>query len=215
MLSINFIERLFAGRRFDQLIDAIAANGLVLPLSLRVRLAQSPVAATALGLKRVAELTYRPTTLSRAMAAELIAAQRGDGSFAGDDDQQSGDPILTAVVAAALGVLIADHRVDEPAVLDARDRAVEALARMQDSRGLFPCRTDRTEQDEALAGAFICYMLAADEAFRRAVRVFDLLDYLDQYEYRLDDATDRLYRMARAEAPPAPARETAEAALAA
>jgi hypothetical protein len=201
MLSINFIERLFATQRFDQLLDAIAANGMALPLSLRVRLAQSPVAATALGLKRVVELTYRPTSLSRDMTADLLARQRPDGSFCADDADTEPDPIHTAAVAAALGVLIADHRIDDPAVIAARDRAVAALAMMQDDRGLFPCRVDRSEQDQALAAAFVCYLLASDDTFRRSVRVFDLLDYLDQHEARLDDATARLYRMARAETP--------------
>ncbi|MCX5658208.1 MAG: hypothetical protein NTW19_00620 [Planctomycetota bacterium] len=84
MLSVNLIERLFRGRRFEQLLDSLAANGLSLPLPLRVRLAQTPAAAVALGLRRLVELTYGPTTLSREMAGFLVVLQGEDGSFGGD-----------------------------------------------------------------------------------------------------------------------------------
>ncbi len=66
MLSLHTIERALETADHDRLVREVAANGLSLPLPLRVRLSSSEAAAVALGLRRVAELTYGPTALSRA-----------------------------------------------------------------------------------------------------------------------------------------------------
>jgi len=95
MLSTYRIQRLFDGHRYEAILAGLEANGMILPLPLRVRLAGSPVAAVALGLRRLLELTYQPTPLADDMLAFLLDAQGEDGSFADD-------PLATAAAAAAL-----------------------------------------------------------------------------------------------------------------
>jgi len=81
MLSTNLIERAFVSRDHDRLLRDLAANGMVMPLPLRVKLGAGAVAPVALALRRLAELTYGPTPLRRAMLRRLLEAQRPDGAF--------------------------------------------------------------------------------------------------------------------------------------
>lgn len=105
MLSIHTIERNFQQQRFEGLLEAVLANGLRLPLPLHIRLSQSPAAGVAMGLRRLVELTYGPTALSRRMTQWLLERQLDDGSF-------DADPLATAVVAAALSRVLANHFAD-------------------------------------------------------------------------------------------------------
>ncbi len=102
MLSVNLIERFFQGRRFEQLLDNLASNGMDVPLPLHIRLAQVNAAPVALGLRRVLELTYGPTSLSRQMTDYLLGAQEVDGSYGRDS-------LATAAAVAALGKLLAER----------------------------------------------------------------------------------------------------------
>ena len=207
MLSVHLIDRLFRAGLYDQLLQGLSDNGMDLPLPLRVRLSQSTVSPLALGLRRVVELTYGPTPLCEQMVARLLEAQDESGSF-------QGDPLATALAAGALTRLIQEHEClaghDNGSVVDpnlpaARDRALAALAGMQDSDGLFAFRSDRTWQDRALVGAFICWQLGGDDAFRSAVRFADLLDWFEQHRDALEKQTHQVWRLARAEMGAAPA----------
>lgn len=198
MLNLHAIERHFHLSRFDQLADAVAANGLGLSLPLRVRLSASTTAAIALGLKRVTELTYGPTTLGREMTRSLLDAQQPDGSF-------EGDPLATAAALAALNLLQHDQPGGYgPQTTLARDHALAALAAMQDDEALFRDRAafagatplDRTEQDRALTTAFILFLLGRDQDFRAAVRFADLLDWFDLHAHNLDEDTRQLFAIA-------------------
>src|SRR5689334_21136730 len=102
MLSVNLIQRHFQAQRLDSLLDALSANGLELPLPLRIRLGQVNASAVAMALRRVIELTYGPTGLSRDLANHLVKAQQPDGSY-------GQDPLATAAAAGALGRLIAEQ----------------------------------------------------------------------------------------------------------
>src|SRR5580698_853999 len=121
MLSVNRIEHFFEGRKFEQLLDSLASNGVDLPLPLRIRLGQSQAAAVALGLRRLLELTYGPTALSRSMTAQLLATQEPDGSF-------DHDPLATAAAVAAFGKLLgeATHQASAVEASAARERALVA-----------------------------------------------------------------------------------------
>lgn len=190
MLSVNLLERHFESGRFDRILDGVADNGLSLPLPLRIRLSQSPVSSAALGLSRLIELTYGPTSLSRAMTRFLMESQEPDGSF-------GFDPLTTATAAAALGKLIQDH----PTTVDgntrtAHEHAIAALAAMQDDSGLFAGHDDRSDDDRALVTAFMLLILRQDELFRSSIRLADLLDWFEVREGRLDTATAQLWRMA-------------------
>lgn len=212
MLSVSLIQRHFETGRFDQLLDALAANGLEMPLPLRVRLSQSPSAAIALGLGRLVELTYGPTPLSRAMARRLLAGQADDGST-------EGDPLATAATAAALGRMQAGHPGYDPELALARERALQALAAMQcdpaTDAALFDGPIERTRQDRELVAAFILWLLGRDDEFRSAVRFADLVGYLERRERRLDEDAERLWRMARKERRPHAPTSPALAAIAA
>ena len=193
MLSIHMIERLFDGGSFDRLLNAVAANGLELPLPLRVRLSQAPAGAVALGLRRVVELTYGPTALSGRMTRFLLDVQHADGSF-GDD------PAITAAAAAALGRLLAEQPpAPALAVAQARQTALAALAAMQADDGLFDVGIERSLEDRALTAAFVLLLLGGDETFHQAVRSAELCRWFEQRHGRLDRLTERLWRMSRAE----------------
>jgi hypothetical protein len=194
MLSLNVIERQFHAGRFDALLQALAANGLPLPLPLRIRLSDSPVPALALALRRVIELTYGPTPLSRRMLQALLQAQQPDGSF-------DADPLATACAAAALGRVLADQRgTADTEVVEARHRALASLAQHQQPDGLFAGPSDRTTQDRAMTSAFILSLLAGDAEFRAAVRLADLLDWFEEHSRRLDRDTEQLWQLARLDA---------------
>jgi len=191
MLSVNLLEKYFEAARFERILEGVLDNGLELPLSLRIRLSQSHFAAAALGLRRVVELTYVPTSLSREMTHMLLEAQEPNGSY-------GYDPLTTATVAAALGKVLREHHDgDQPEVTRAYHGAMAALGAMQDDRGLFVAVDDRDEQQRALTGAFILWLLADDEPFRESVRLAELLDWFESNSDRLDRGTLRLWQMAR------------------
>ena len=209
MLSVNLIDRFFRARRYEPLLEGLATNGMVLPLPLRVRLSQSPVPAVALGLRRLVELTYGPTSLSGEMTGFLLAAQAEDGSF-------DGDPLATAAAAAALGRVIHEQpAAADQAVTAARGRALAALAAMQNDSDLFDGCDDGTEQDRALTGAFVLYLLAGDDDFRQSVRYGDLMNWFEQHRDRLDADTNQLWRIARLDSPVATGPGAAVASFAA
>lgn len=192
MLSVSLLQRYFDAGQFDRMVKGLVANGSPLPLPLQARLSHA-APATAMALRRLVELTYGSTGLSRQMTTVLLALQRPGGSFAGDDEA---DPIATAAVAAALGAVLREHGEDER-VRSAYERAVLALAGMQDGRGLFAGPADRSLQDRALTSAFALSLLADDEGFRASVRFADLESWFESNQRRLEPSTAGLYRLAR------------------
>ena len=212
MLSINLIQRHFQANHLDSLLDALSANGLELPLPLRIRLGQANASAVAMALRRVIELTYGPTGLSRELTAHLLKDQQPDGSY-------SQDPLATAAVVSAFGRLLMEQpgTAGEP-VHAAYDRALAALASMQGEDGLFRSPTlgvDRTRQERALCSAFILFLLAEDQDFRHAVRFADLLNWFEQNQDDLEADTNRLWLMARTDTSSRPRPSSNLAAIAA
>ena len=190
MISVTQIQRHFAAGRFEQLLDIVAANGMPLPMALRVRLSSSDSAAVAFGLHRVAELTYGPTPLGREMTDFLLDQQHADGSW-------EGDPLVTA---AALAALLRVHRDDfarQDAVAPAIGRGLAALASLQADDGLFRSDIDRSREDRALAAGYVLLLLADEDAVRASIRYADLLNWFESHEREIDDTTDRLWRLAR------------------
>lgn len=196
MMSVHQIERHFAAHRLDPLLEGLSANGLDLPLPLRIRLSQHPAGVVALGLRRLIELTYGPTSLSRGMTRQLLDQQEADGSF-------GNDPLATACVLAALLRVQSEHpQHGEPELDSAVERALVALAAMQtpahDGEELagFDFAHDRTLDDRALVAAFILFLLADNARFRSAVRFADLSRWFEQHAHRLDEETHRYWLMA-------------------
>lgn len=199
MLSIHTIDRALQSKDYDRLLKDIGQNGLVMPLPLRVQLAESPVGARGLGLRRLIELTYGPTALTRQMIAGLIDAQSPDGSI--NDAAGRGSCLLTAAFAAGLGRALRDHgdRLGEQRaeVESAYRQSLGALSRMQGADGLFAGPQDRQDHDRLLTSAFIAYLLIDAPGFSAVCRGYALLSALEE---RLDDCSvevEQLINMAR------------------
>ncbi len=200
MLSDNLIQKLFDTQDHSRMIGCLADNGTTLPLALQSRLTL-PIAAAGLGLRRLVELTYGPTPLSRDMTAALLDGQLGDGSFTGSSDR---DPLATAAAVAGLAAVLREHHGisdSPPDLTDALDRAIAALSTMQMEDGLFCHSDDRTIEDRALTSVFVLFMLARLPIFREAVRFADLMTWFDERADRLDNVTLELYHMARLDDP--------------
>ncbi len=196
MLSVSLLQRYFDACQFDRLVKGVVANGSPLPLPLQARLSHA-APATAVALRRLVELTYGSTALSRQMSHVLVALQRPGGAFAGSDEAC---PVATAAVVAALGAVLREHGADER-IESAYDRGLMALAAMQDREGLFAGPSDRSVQCRALTSAYVLSQLADDDRFRAAVRLADLENWFDLNGHRLDRATESLYRLAQVRVP--------------
>ena len=198
MLSVNLIQRFTQQREFDRLLQSLADNGMVMPLPLRVRLSDGPAAPIALGLRRLVELTYGPTHMSRDLADDLLALQNPDGSFSGAEAGVP-DPLATAAALAAFTRVMREHPVEQARLDGPRHRALHALARMQADNGAvgFDCPADRTDAQRRLVAAFILFLLTSDSEFRSAVRFADLMSDFDDHADQLDEPTRQLWAMAR------------------
>jgi hypothetical protein len=208
MLSINHIDRTLENRDYDRLLRDLGRNGLVMPLPLRAQLAQGPCGATALGLRRLIELTYCPTHLTRSLVDRLISEQAPQGGWLDADGQPC--PLLTAAAAAALGRSLRDHGdmlgQQLPTIQHSYANALTALSNLQDADALFSSRLDRTRQDRLLTSAFIAYLMVDDPAFAAVCRGHALLSELEEALDRADRTTAQLIGMARlARMTPAPA----------
>lgn len=203
MLSIQLIDKTLQQGDHDRLLRELARNGLVMPLPLRVRLGGSGIGATAMGLRRLVELTYGPTALGRELAERLIAAVVPGTGVLNDEGQPC--PVLTAAAAAGLGRLLRDHGhlmgEDHPPTQQAHREAIDALARMQAADGLFAGPVDRTAEDRLLVSAFIAYLLLDDHAFASRCQRHALLTALEEQRDRAAPATAELIEMARMSGP--------------
>lgn len=197
MLSATQIQKLFQSGDHARMITNLADNGVALPLPLQSRLSQ-PAATIGLGLRRVSELTYGSTSLSREMTDTLLDAQLPDGSFPGSVDR---DPLTTAAAAAGLAATLREQAIPDPRLPQALEQTLAALAAMQDPQALFRHSDDRTEQDRALTSAFVLFLLARLPGFREACRFADLMTWFDEHADRLDEDTAQLYHMASLDDP--------------
>lgn len=199
MLSIHAIDRALEAKEYDRLLSDLGRNGLVMPLPLRVQLAESAAGAKGLGLRRLIELTYGPTAQTRQLIQSLIRAQSPIGAAL----DAAGRPscLLTAAFAAGLGRALRDHgdRLggDRAEIQAAYDRALVCLASMQCDDGLFASPQDRDLQDRLLTSAFIAYLMLDAPGFASACHGHALLSALeDQMEVAGAD-TEQLINMAR------------------
>lgn len=199
MLSIHAIDRCLDTKDYDRLLRDLDRNGLVMPLPLRVQLAESPVGAKGLGLRRLIELTYGPTALSRQLIASLIRAQSPTGAALDAADRPS--CLLTAALAAGLGRVLRDHQGRYGELLGdvhaAYGRALACLATMQDEDGLFAGPQDRDKQDRLLTSAFIAYLLLDSPDFAGTCRGHALLSVLEENLDMCGSDSQALIQMAR------------------
>ncbi|MEM9420088.1 MAG: hypothetical protein AAGA25_13695 [Planctomycetota bacterium] len=196
MLSVSLIERTLEARDYDRLLRDLADNGMEIPLSLRLRLCQCPAAPVALALRRLVELTYGPTRLSRELVERLLLSQSPEGGFAADCGHDR-DPLVAAAVLAGLGRVAADHvSAANDDLFDSLDRGYAALAELQDCDGLFSSPSDRSLADRAMTSAFILSLLGSEPRFRDAVRLSELFRWFEAQEGRLDRHTQHLWDLA-------------------
>jgi hypothetical protein len=178
MLSLHLIERHFRQQRLEQLFDELLGEARAAGLPLKLRLLQSPATLISLALRRLAELTFGPSDLSRDMVDLLLAAQASDGSV-------DHDPLATAAAAAAFAAMDQQWHTPLPQhAAAARERAVAALAGMQADDSLFHHPADRTTAQRQLVAAAILWLLAGDPLAAAAIRHSDLCTC---FEERLDD----------------------------
>jgi len=174
----------------DRILDAVARGGLPLSLTLRVQLASSPTACRALMLRRLTELTFGPSRLSRRLTRELLDDQRPDGSW-----EHAALP--TACALAALHRVAIEHRADaQPA--RAIDRGRQALAAMQRHDGLIVGPADRDIDTAVSVGTLALYLLDRVAGVWDAVRRSDLTRRLAAEADRLPAAERLLLDMAGA-----------------
>lgn len=199
MLSISNIDRTLQSRNYDRLLQDLARNGLVMPLPLRIQLAESAAGARGLGLRRLIELTYGPTAQTFELMRKLMAAQSPSGAVL--DGAGRASCLLTAAFAAGLGRALRDHvgRLwpDEAEIQLAYGRAIQSLASMQGADALFVGCQDRHPQDAVLTSAFIAYLLMDSPGFAEACHGHALLSALED---SLDDCSadaEQLIGMAR------------------
>lgn len=199
MLSIHTIDRTLESKDYDRLLRDLTRNGLVMPLPLRVQLAESAVGAKGLGLRRLVELTYGPTALARQLIDGLLRAQSPTGAALDAADRPS--CLLTAALAAGLGRVLRDHGGRGGCELDevrlAYERALDALASMQSEDALFTGAQDRDLRDRLLTSAFVAYLLIDSPSFAERCRGHALLSALEDH---LEDAgpdAQQLIGMAR------------------
>jgi hypothetical protein len=231
MINHQHLERLFLAKRFPALLDAVVANGLALPLPLKVRLSRSPVAAVALGLRRLLELHHLLPSVGRDMTRWLLDRQQPTGRFtdaalvnpADISTECSGeDPLPTAIALAAL-IRLQRNEEDslfpfaprntpapapgpacvaaDPEVALAIDRGLAALAAFQNEQGLFAGADDRTWQEQAQTSALILMLLGGDSDFRASCRFADLADFFEDRAGDLDADTAALWHIARLDTP--------------
>lgn len=205
MLSPAAIARYVTARRTDQLLEAVIANGQYLPVVIKVWLcALGSTPALSLGLKRVVELSRRPTPAQDMLAQSLLAAQAEDGSF-------DHDPLATAMAAAAFFHLLHDHHTHSPEISQAHQNALHWLANRQDAQGLFYTDAGLDEERQLIFTAYILQLLARDTKARQILGLDDVLHGLSQQlvgrscETQCDRDAMSFVRIARAGLPRTPA----------
>lgn len=199
MLSVHTIDRSLQTNDYDRLLRDLGRNGLVMPLPLRVQLAESAVGAKGLGLRRLVELTFGPTTLERELIASLIRAQSLQGAAL--DAAGRASCLLTAALAAGLGRVLRDHadRLDASLqqIQQAYDRALDCMASMQGADGMFCGPQDRDASDRLLTSAFIAYLLIDSPRFAEVCRGHALLSVLEEAMEEASPEVQQLIGMAR------------------
>lgn len=195
MLSPASIARYVTARRIGQLLEAVIANGQYLPVMIKVwfsQVGQTP--ALALGLKRVVELSRRPTPAAAMLTETLLGAQAEDGSF-------DHDPAATAVAASALFHLLHDHHAHDSQVASAHERAIAWLMSMQSADGLFYDAPGFDQTQKLVFSAYILQLLVRDTLARTQLSLEDLLDTLSHQAHGSDRDTQSFLRIAQAGLP--------------
>ena len=137
MLNTHSLTRSLAARDGIRLVRELERNGLPLGSALATRLAPGWVIPTALGFRRLLEVSHRPSSAARAMLADLLEAQDAAGGFL--DSEGFSGAVVTAAALRAVAAASGDRRfaADRERLVDAIARGVVALRREQTPDGWF------------------------------------------------------------------------------
>ena len=202
MISISLIERSLDQQDHDRLLRDLAANGLTLPLSLRMQLCDSLTAIRGLALRRIVELTYGPTARSRELTGQLIRAVESETApCTGEATAAIGSTSLDVLSLAAALAGLSRVATDQPAADDDKlrqtlDQGYRQLAALQDCDGLFTGINDRSLGDRALTTAFLLSLVGSCPDFTRQLRTHELQSWFDRHDGRLDRPTQQLWDLA-------------------
>jgi hypothetical protein len=176
MITVRQIQRLWDGRRFDELTAELLNLRVEDSPRLRTLLSGS-LPAAALGLIRLDELNQAHNPLAQQFVRRILGSQAADGGW--------DDPLISALCVRAL-LTSRGHGL-------AIDRAVQALADLQKSDGAWPKEPIRRLAEDAYTTVFVLFAIGSHEPFRQAARVADALRWVSQNEPNFDPTTAKLW----------------------
>lgn len=185
MITVRWIERIWDATKYGQLTRELLRNrpeGLV-DARIGINPDGSPraVAAAALALIRLDELSQSNAPLGRKLVRTILACQERDGGW--------GDVVTTALCTRAL--LCGDgHGV-------AIDRAMEYFRLLQKPEGIWPLEPLRRLPGDALASALVLLQLGDAPAFQSAIDLESALHWFEDHAGELDADTKSIWSHAR------------------
>jgi hypothetical protein len=176
MTTVRQIQRLWAGKAFDKLLQLLllpraeGSERLLTELTGRV-------AAAALVVIRLDEMSQSFAPLYSEAVRAVLTGQLPDGGW--------GDPMLTALCVRAL-MCGRGHG-------QAIDRGLQYLGTLQKDEGLWPNPPVRRLPSDPFVSAFVLMQLGNVEPFRDAVRLADAVEWFDRNDLALVGETRRLW----------------------
>jgi hypothetical protein len=177
MQTVKHIERLWAARRYEDLLGELVAcrsDTQFLPLLQSTSIA---VPAAAMAMIRLDELGQSGAPSYHKFLVCLLAAQESDGGW--------GEPILSSL---CLRALLGSRGGGE-----AIDRGLAYLASLQKDEGIWPRIPFRRMPSDSLASAVVMYNLSHESRFRDAVAFQDAVQWFDEHADQLDSQTRKLW----------------------
>jgi hypothetical protein len=179
MITVRQIQRLWAGKAYDKVLDqlfAVRSEG-----STRLLEELTGIdAAAAMMVIRLDELSQSFVPLYGEAVHTLLHNQKPDGGW--------GNPMTTALCLRAL-LCGQGHGL-------AIERGMQFLAGLQKPDGIWPNLPIRRMPADAFASAFVLMQLGDNAAFREAVRFSDALEWFKHNEWALDEPTRKLWQHA-------------------
>jgi hypothetical protein len=173
---VRHIQRLWSVKAYEKLLQHLLLPRAEASPRLMCELA-GPVAAAAMVVVRLDEMTQTFAPLYAEAIRVIIAAQNSNGGW--------GDPMLTAVCVRALMC----GRGNGPAI----DRGLGYLADLQKDEGIWPNPPVRRLPADPFASAFVLMQLGDTDALRSAVRLADAVEWFELNELACDEPTRRLW----------------------
>ena len=177
MTTVRQIQRLWQAKAFDKLLQHLLLPRAECSDRLLAELAGSRVAAAAMTVVRLDEMSQSFAPLYAEAVRAVIAAQLPDGSW--------GDPLLSALCLRALLC----GRGNGTAI----DRGLQRLADLQKDEGLWPNPPVKRLPADDFASAFVLMQLGDSDRFRDAVRMDDAVEWFERNVPACDGDTRRLW----------------------